>query len=367
MTNRDSYDSKPASRRFTLRSVRPALAISAVSLSILGLSQVNGTSATWQDTNNVATSGGLTIAADVVPAVAAVSCETVGQGTGSQDARLKWNHLGPAYKYRVDLYKSGTDSRFGTWEKIPDETFPAGGQITSDITSDDTTYEWTNRDYTAQVYTINRFTGEVSTSWRGHAARRGSATWNVWCTGSGLNTASVPMAFPDETSRTLTSDVTATTSPSPAMSTTATPSAVPSTATPTPPTNSTTTPSKNTTATTTAPTTTTPSATAPSTTTAAADTTVGAAAKSTFNGYSAALVKSSESSQTALVISDANGEELKRISATASTQYKWDPSTDTLWIVDGGQLYKASGNTWTKTSVDPTSSDVPADTAALVE
>lgn len=78
-------------------------------------------------------------------------------------------------------------------------------------------------------------------------------------------------------------------------------------------------------------------------------------------------MKSSESAQTAIVVSDANGEELKRISATASTQYKWDSSTDTLWIVEGGQLYKASGSTWSKTSVDPTSSDVPADIAALVE
>jgi len=67
------------------------------------------------------------------------------------------------------------------------------------------------------------------------------------------------------------------------------------------------------------------------------------------------------------VIENTNSEELKRIPASASARYEWDSSTDTLWIVDGGQLYKATGGSWTKTAVDPSSSDVPADIAALVE
>lgn len=78
-------------------------------------------------------------------------------------------------------------------------------------------------------------------------------------------------------------------------------------------------------------------------------------------------MKSSETSQTALVISDANGDELNRIPASASARYEWDSSTDTLWIVDSGQLYKSTGGSWTKTVVDPSSSDVPAEIAALVE
>ncbi|MBM4629851.1 hypothetical protein GS453_24690 [Rhodococcus hoagii] len=67
------------------------------------------------------------------------------------------------------------------------------------------------------------------------------------------------------------------------------------------------------------------------------------------------------------MISNKNGDEVKRIPVSASATFEWDSSTDTLWIVDGGQLYKASGSTWSKTSVDPTSSEVPADIAALVE
>ncbi|OQQ28794.1 hypothetical protein A6410_06995 [Prescottella equi] len=68
-----------------------------------------------------------------------------------------------------------------------------------------------------------------------------------------------------------------------------------------------------------------------------------------------------------LLIEDSSGDEVERIPVSASANFEWDSSTDTLWIVEGGQLYKASGSTWSKTSADPTSSDVPADIAALVE
>lgn len=362
MISNDAHDSQPTPRRLTLKSARGALAVSAVALSVLGLSQVSGTSAAWQDTNSSATSGSLTIAADVVPPVASVSCETVGQGSGSQDARLKWNHLGPAYRYRVDIYKSGTSSRYTYWNKDPDASFPAGSQITSDITSDDTTYEWTNRDYTAQVFTINRHTGEESTSWRGHNARRGSATWNVWCIGSPISSAAAMMTMPEggtPEAVALEPESSPTSTPSPAPVETTTATSVPPTTQPSP----TTTTSPSTTTSPTSTTMTTTSASAP----AVSDTPLSAATTSTSDAYSALLVTSSATSRTAIVISDANGEEVKRLSVTSAAQYEWDPSMDTLWIVDEGQLYKASGSDWTKTVVDPSSDDVPADIAALLE
>ncbi|WP_238773589.1 hypothetical protein [Prescottella equi] len=373
MTNKDSYYSKSALRRFAARYVRPALTVSAVALSVLGLSQVGGTSAAWQDTGNTATSGGLGVASNVLPAIASPTGATTTWRWALSDIKqchLTWTHTNSAFKYHVIV--RGTSNN---WYVDPAaNNIAVGQQVSTDVWRDNTpNAAGSGQTYNVEIHTVNRFTDEEGADWRGYSVtRQGASAWHVSC-GSpvsnvgGISGASQEGEFNARMAAPSDSPSTATTSTTSVPTTT-----TPSTTTTAPSSTTTTTPPQNTTtATTTAPptTTTTPSTTAPSTTTTttAADTTLGAAAKSTSSDYSATLVRSSEFSQTAIVISDANGEELKRISATASTQYKWDSSTDTLWIVEGGQLYKASGSTWSKTSVDPSSSDVPADIAALVE
>lgn len=369
MINKDSHDSKPALSKFTLRSVRPALAVSAVALSVFGLSQVSGTSAAWQDAGNTATSGGLTVAANVLPAVT-ISNNTTTGGTITY-CRLTWTHLNAAFKYRIYV-KETTGGFKKDWYYDPTaDGVAAGTSISDDINNNDTTFAaWPGGDkwFNIEIHTVNRVTNDEGADWRGFTVKRYESGQSVACGVAASNVGGVSgasqggefnarLAAPVETttspSTTLSSTVSATTTTSPAATpstttTTSSPVATPSTTTATSPT-------------------TTESAPATTTSTATIDTPLSAVAKSTSNDYSATLVRSTETSQTAIVISDANGEELKRISATASTQYKWDSSTDTLWIVDGGQLYKASGSSWTKTSVDPSSSDVPADLAALVE
>lgn len=345
-----TVESEFRTRRFPFPSGRSILALSAAALSIVGLTQATWTAAAFTD-SAVATSGPLAVSSDVLPRIASTSCSQTTTGNG-QDTHITWKHLGPAFKYKVDIWSNSDGNVYKTKPVDPGAGAAAGTDVTVTVNEDDTYYTFgSTRRFVARVYTVNRVSGEQSVSWRGHQVKRIAATWSVECDGA-IPNAATGGEFPETANARMTA-------PSDTPSTAAT------TTTPAPTTTTTTT--TTTTATTTPPSTTTTTAPSTTTTTTTADTTLGAAAKSTSNGYSAALVKSSESSQTALVISDANGEELKRISATVSTQYKWDSSTDTLWIVDGGQLYKASGSTWSKTSVDPTSSDVPADIAALVE
>lgn len=370
MINKDSRDATPGSSRFILRSVRPALAVSAVALSVFGLSQVSGTSAAWQDAGNTATSGGLTVAANVLPAIAAPNGSTRGAG-GGYSCRLTWDHLGAPFKYKIYV-KLDDGSWTNSWENDPGATAAVNTQVTDDINYNDAEYPIGkgSRTLTVEVHTVNRFTLDEGADWRGYTVYRYRGQTSLKCENpasnvGGVSGASQTGGFEALNARVApTSEVTASTTPTPLTTSPTTTSPV-DTTTATPPTTPITTTTSPTTPNTSTATTT---SNAPSTTTTtAADTTLGAAAKSTSKDYSATLVRSTEFSQTALVISDANGEELKRISATASTQYKWDSSTDTLWIVEGGQLYRASGNSWTKSSVDPSSSDVPAEIAALVE
>ncbi|WP_305094040.1 hypothetical protein [Prescottella sp. R16] len=353
------------SRHLTWKATRPALAASAVALSVFGLSQASPTSAAFQDTAQ-ATSGALTVAGNVLPEVAKVDCTTIGVGTGSQDAQLRWNHLGPAYKYRVDVYKEGSSTPYTGWDKDPGVGFATGGQILSAVTSDDTQYGGT-QDYIAQVHTVNRYTNEKSEGWRGYRARRGGATWNVWCqsavTGNVLAAGSDSnlLRSADQPSAVTPENVTpsspdpvpttakTTTSAETTTSTTTTPSSTTTTA---PSTTTTTAPS---TTTTTAPSTTT--TTAPSTT--LSETPLGTAQKSP-SGYTAMLVQSPDS-ETAIAIVDASGDELQRISVSASATYEWDESSDTLWITDGGKRYRVAGSSWTKTAVDTPSGEAASD------
>lgn len=387
MTTQDSRGSAPASRRLTIKSLRLALAIGGVALSVLGLSQVTGTSAAWQDLNNSATSGSLTIASNVLPAVTFSNVKNSGTG-GTQWCDLTWPHLGYPYKYRTEVYLNNTGSPVWAEDQDPGVNAPAGTSITRGVGSSETEYHFTQtRLFTARVYTINRLTLEKSTDWRGQEIRRRAAFYEGTCNGdrqsiSGANLTidsdplNARLAAPAETTTAAPSSATSATAPS--SSTTA-----PTTSSTTAPTTSSTTPSPSPSPTTTTTTTTTTTRDAPvttnptttvsslptsTTTTATASATPLAPSRTSRSGrYSAALVMTSGTSQTEVVIEDSNGGELKRIPASASARYEWDSSTDALWILDSGQLYKATGSSWSKTAVDPSSSDVPAEIAALVE
>lgn len=368
MTNKDSYRSKRVSRLFTLRVLRPVLAISAVALSVFGLTQVSGTSAAWQDLGNSATSGGLTIASNVLPAVKFSNVKNSGSG-GTQWCDLTWPHLGYPYKYRTEVYLNNTGSPVWAQDQDPGINAAAGTSITRGVGSDETNYHFTQtRYFTARVYTINRLTNEKSTDWRGQEIKRRAAFYEGTCNGDreSISGASLEGTFGDLNARmAVPTQTTSTTTPTTTVSSSSSTSTTePATTTPIASTQTSTTTAA-------APTTTTASTstsvTATTTTATVTETSLGASEQSPSGDYSAALVRSTDTSQTAIVISGTDGDELKRLSATASTQYKWDSSTDALWIVDGGQLYKASGSSWTKTSVDPSSSEVPTDIAVLVE
>lgn len=372
------------SRRFTLRSTRPALALGALALSVFGLSQMTGTSAAFQDTA-AATSGALTVSANVLPAVASMSAGNQGSG-GTQWCELSWPHRGYPYIYRTEVYLNNTGSPVWTGDQDPGVSAPVGTIVKRGVGSDETTYHFTQtRSFTARVYTVNRLTGEKSTDWRGQQIRRRAAYFEGTCNGAdqSISGASLTVGLDTFKAQTAPPNEGELATPTPTTQTAATPSitATPSTtsaATPSrssQPTTTTSAPTQSAAPTsttapgiTTAPSTTTAIPTPTSTTwTAPADTPLGAPQRSPSLGYSAKLVTSSGTSQTVLLIEDSSGDEVERIPVSASANFEWDSSTDTLWIVEGGQLYKASGSTWSKTSADPTSSDVPADIAALVE
>ncbi|MDH6676517.1 hypothetical protein M2284_000705 [Rhodococcus sp. LBL1] len=381
MTTQLPPDSKPTTRRFTLKSVRPALALSAVVLSAFGLSHVSGTSAAWQDTNNTATSGGLTVATNVLPAIASPTGATTTWRWALSDIKqchLTWTHTNSAFKYHVIV--KGTSNN---WVVDPTaDNIAAGQQVSTDVWRDNTpNAAGGGQTYDVEIHTVNRSTGEESTDWRGYSVtRQGASAWHVTC-GSpvsnvgGVSGASLPVN-PNSVDARAAAPAETTTTAAPTTTTTTTTTLAPSgTTTSTSGTTTTTAPSQPSTTTTTAPSTTSSTTTAPSatsatttttTTTTKTETPIGVAQASS-RGYTATLRSSSSTAETAIVIEDANNEELKRIPASASARYEWDSSTDTLWIVDGGQLYKASGGSWTKTVVDPSSGDAPADIAALVK
>lgn len=369
MISNDAHDSQPTPRRFTLKSGRGALAVSAVALSVLGLSQVSGTSAAWQETA-AATSGALTVSSNVLPNVATVKCSRSGSW-GFYNADMEWAHLGTPFVYSVQIYRDTGELRW-THMVVPAETTAAGTKQTLSI-DDSELGTHTGWNYTLRVYTVNRYTEEVSTGWVGHKIWQ-QATRDFYCDGNDSDTqaaASQPLrmapAPTDEVAAPTkeVSTVVPSTMSSAPSSTSSTPLSPTTIASPAPGTTSATHPA-TTTPRSTAPATVTPTS-ATSTTTPSPDTLLGAAQVSPVLAYSSQLMTSPGTGQTSIAITDANGEELKRLSVTSAAQYKWDPSTDTLWIVDEGQLYKASGSDWTKTVVDPSSDDVPADIAALLE
>ncbi|WP_137723398.1 hypothetical protein [Prescottella subtropica] len=330
------------SRRSAWKSARPTLAAGAVALSVLGLSQISTTSASFQDTA-AATSGGLTVAGNVLPAVASVAGANSTWKwvlTNIDKCVLSWTHLNAAYKYHVIVAGTGQN-----WDVTPSSN-QVGQQVSTDIWKDNTPNAGNgSQTHTVEIHTVNTATGEESTDWRGYTVKRqGASAWHVTCGSATSNVNNARMA-PDS-SPVDEKPAAVETAPTTAPSTTDTSSTKPTDATAA----TTTTPS---------PTTTTTSTTTP------ADTPLEDAQKSP-SGYTATLVQSAESGA-AIVIEDANSNELQRISVSVSATYEWDESTDTLWITDGGKQYKASGSSWTKTVVEQPSDETSSDAAPAAD
>ncbi|WP_420881858.1 signal peptidase I [Rhodococcus sp. (in: high G+C Gram-positive bacteria)] len=354
-------------QRFSIPSARSLLAITAAAVSVFALTQATGTSAAFTDTAT-AKSGTLSSATKVLPTISSISASNAGAG-GTQWCVMNWPHLGYGFTYYIGVYLNNTGNPVWETTRDPGVSAATGTNVTVSVGSSETEYSGSTRYFTTRIYTVNRYSGERSSDWRGQEIKRRGIFYEGTCNGNkeSISGASLEGSFGDLNARmAVPTQTTSTTTPTTTVSSSS------STSTTEPGTTTTPLASTQTSTTTAAAPTTTAASTSPSitaTTTPATvtETTLGASERSQSGDYSAALVRSTDTSQTAIVISGADGDELKRLSATASTRYKWDSSTDTLWIVESGQLYKASGSSWTKTSVDPTSSDVPADIAALVE
>ncbi|BDC71194.1 signal peptidase I [Prescottella equi] len=363
-------------QRFSSPSARSLLAITAAAVSVFALTQATGTSAAFTD-SATAKSGTLSSATKVLPAISSISASNAGAG-GTQWCVMNWPHLGYGFTYYIGVYLNNTGNPVWETTRDPGVSAATGTNVTVSVGSSETEYSGSTRYFTTRIYTVNRYSGERSSDWRGQEIKRRGIFYEGTCNGykDSISGASLEGSFGDLNARmaapTQTTSTTAPTTvsmpPNTSTSTgTGTGTSEPATTTipvpsPQPSIGSTTTP-----ATTSSTTTTLSLAPTTAVTTTATDTALGTSAQSQSRDYAAALMRSPETSQTALVISNKNGDEVKRIPVSASATFEWDSSTDTLWIVDGGQLYKASGSTWSKTSVDPTSSEVPADIAALVE
>ncbi|NKS28038.1 signal peptidase I [Rhodococcus hoagii] len=376
-------------QRFSAPSARSILVFVAAALSVLGLTQATGTAAAFTDAA-VATSGTLAINSSVLPNIAPPTCALTGLG-GTNGTATTFKHLGYPFAYKATLYDNSMNVKKQDYASFtPAANVAKGTNYTINVNYGDVGYTFGEEYFYLRIFTVNQLTNEKSTEWRGHSIRKPGSQAQTKC---GSQTASAnptdpPMsaanemlqarlAIPEEAPSTSTpvsavstTAPSSTTTPSTATTTTSTTSNITTTTTTSTASASATTPSPTPDGTTPESTTTTSSTATtpiPTTSSTVVDTPLGASRESQSRGYSALLVKSPTTSQTAIVIADSNGEELKRLSVAASAQYEWDTATDTLWIVDGGQLYKASGSSWTKTSVDPSSSDVPADIAPLVE
>ncbi|MGW9569100.1 hypothetical protein [Prescottella equi] len=46
---------------------------------------------------------------------------------------------------------------------------------------------------------------------------------------------------------------------------------------------------------------------------------------------------------------------------------QWDSTDETLWIVDGGKIYRVAAGIWNAVLVDPEATTVPDEIAALIK
>ncbi|WP_430331104.1 signal peptidase I [Rhodococcus sp. ACT016] len=359
-------------QRFSVPSARSLLALTAAVLTALGLAQAAGTSAAFTGTAK-AQSGALSSAAKVLPAISSMSASNAGAG-GTQWCVMNWPHVGYGFTYYIGVYLNNTGNPVWETTRDPGASAAAGTNVTVSVGSSETEYSGSTRYFTTRIYTVNRVTGEKSLDWRGQEIKRRGIFYEGTCNGDRQSISGASLTLdPDSLNARVAapSETTTTTAPTTIASTPSTGSTSTSAATTTTAPSQSSTSTTPTTTSTTPSTTTSPTATSTTTTTTTittteADTPLGVTQTSP-SGYTATLQSSSATAETAIVVEDAKNEELKRIPASSSARYEWDSSTDALWIVDGGQIYKATGGSWTKTAVDPSSSDVPADIAALVE
>ncbi|MFC9789089.1 hypothetical protein [Rhodococcus sp. NPDC127528] len=358
---------------FSLRRLVPArsaLAAGALGLAAM-LGMTAGTSAAFTDTAGAASS--FASRSTLVPAPQYLGCSTWGSNSGQT---LRWKHLGPGYTYQVQLINAYSST------VAPSIPANKGDTVTLDISTYNNIYKTAATSY-VEVRTIRN--GVTGTSWIGEKIYS-STIWSAWCNGAhvggsdqssltapsggGTDTMAARMAAPAPSTTAEPTTTTATSTTTAAPSTTTTPAAPSTTTTPAAPTT-TTTPAAPTTTTTIAPTTSTEkSAAATETTTTTTEETAAAVSApsgdlamtnvSTSGKYTAAV------SGTSATITDKSG--AQTFSGTVGTKaiVQWASGSDQLWIVDGSKLSVVDAATGKQTSVDPSSSTVPAEVAALV-
>lgn len=391
----------PVQHSTSLRSFLPArslMVFGAVGLTAFGATAV-GTTAAFTDTS-VAASSFSSGNFYPTPLVSTVNCNNSGTA-GFRDAVISWpslgnTPLGTPYKYKVIVRRDNNPSEIV--------------QTNDDVTGTSISFNggYYGRGYIAEVHTKNGT--NVSTGWKGQGIWVATPQ-DTYCSGgfqpgvanpasenltSGVETMSMRMAAGAMPSAEAAASTSANTVP------TTTTSAAQSATTTTAPTATTTAPSTTTTAqsstTTTVPTATAPPATTTSepskatttapftTTTAPSTTTTTASAMTTTaeaiavaaagpvqsgdlaiankspSGTYAAQVSSGEA-----VITDKSGSTVFNTPVGTTAVVQWAASSDQLWIIDSGALYRVESAGWTKTKVDPKSGDVPAEISALVK
>lgn len=326
--------------------VRKLTILGISALAVLGATQVSGTAAAFTH-DGFAKSGALTLAANITPPPASVRCDHY---VNTNDARVKWTHLGPRYRYEVRYMWTGQTAPMQTWSVDPGVGAAAGTEVSRDISSEHAGYSvGTSYTYTVRIYTIERSNNQVSATWNGWNVSQGASSVYVSCSGpaSGVQGFSGGDVARGVSPTTTTSAATATTAP--ATSTTTTTDVIPTTETSTSATESAT-PTTSTSATTT-------------TTTPSKEVSIAVGDPETSsNGDTATLMQTSAG--VAVVVTNSAGKEISSTPVGATAEVKWQSDSEVLWIVDGTDIYQVSS---TGKSTKATAADAPADIAAWID
>lgn len=351
-------------------SLRKLTILGVAGLSVFGATQVSGTAAAFTDTSIAKSS--FTTAANYPVAPSPITCQHF---VSVNNARVKWTHIGPGYYYQVRYMWTGQTAPMQTWTIDPGQAALAGIQLNQDITSSDAGYSVLySYTYTVRVVTIERATGRESATWNGYDVHQGASSFYVSCVdaSNGLNSSAVAAKArglaPDPTTTAATTTETATTTADAtpttdaAMSTgTSTSSAAESFTPATTETSNATTVESSTETTTAATTTVTTTPEVTTTTTQAPVVLDGPETSPT--GYAATVVQSDAGA--AVVVTNSSGATLSSTPVSATAKIKWQFDSDTLWIVDGTDVYLVSASTGV--SEKNPSAAPPADIAAWID
>ncbi|OZF51760.1 signal peptidase I [Rhodococcus sp. 14-2470-1b] len=348
-----ALDDRPSGRHSKLPlSVFVALAV----VGTVGIASSNppaALAAPLSDTST-STSGTITTALPPIPAPNSLGCNTLSRsilGIGLQSyVRLSWLSTGPSYTYRITLTRSGfTDI------VIPVATTGAtGATISHEITNGAIlSLSALNGTYSARVQTVSG--SAVSLPGPSFTIIFGVVIVllpSAQCGTAGASARLAPQPEPATTVPT-TTDPSATTIP-PATTTTV----PPATTTTVPPATTTTTPSTTTTT------------MVPTTTTSPPPPADLVAPRTSPSGSAVAKVVSVGGSPT-LQITDSSGDVQYSGPISSSSEYGYGvtwASGDELWLLGPSQLVRldGTGGGWSRSVVDPSSEEVPAEISALL-